>query len=443
MREDERAALAHRALEFASGADVEVMVLDEDEGLTRFTHNAIHQNVAHRSTSVRVRLVRDGRTGVVQTNDASDAALRDAVARADAMSAFAPRDTGDPGLAAAASAIAPPGAFVPATANATPADRARIVAEIVAASEREHLWAAGFVRTGRSGITIANSRGALLAYDATTCGLNVKANGPDASGYAERFGNDLAVLDGAAAGRIAAEKARAGAAPAGVEPGPWTVILEPAAFGELLSYLTEYFSAQAYDEGSSFLCDGLDRRYVCESVSLADDYAHPAHNGMPFDYQGAPTRRVPLFDRGVARDVVTDARYAKRLNRPNTGHGLPAPDAFGPQARYVTAAPGTRSLDDLIAETKRGLLVSRFWYIRPVDARKTIVTGMTRDGTFEIENGAVVRGVRNLRFNQSILEALDDAAFANEAIRTEGFNYAVVVPAVRLGTFRFTSVADF
>ncbi|MBD5657767.1 MAG: TldD/PmbA family protein [Candidatus Eremiobacteraeota bacterium] len=443
MRENERIALARRTLELAGDGLVEAIVVDEDDGLTRFTQNAIHQNVAHRATSLRLRIVRDGRSGVVETNDLGDDGLRAAAARAEEIVALAPRDPEFPGLATAVDVAIPTGAFVTATAEASPVDRARIAADAIAASERAGLWAAGYVRTGRSGVTIANSGGALLSYDGTTCGLNVKSNGADASGYAEYFSTDVATLDGAASGSRAAEKARSGANPVPVEPGLWTVILEPAAFGELLSNITEQFSAQSYDEGSSFLCDGLDRSYAGERVSIADDFAHPLLQGMPFDYQGEPTRRVELLAHGVARNVVTDARWAKRLDRPNTGHGGPAPDAVGPQVRHVVVAPGSRSLDELIAETERGLLVSRFWYIRPVDGRKTIVTGMTRDGTFLIEGGKITRGVRNLRFNQSILEALTDAEFGDTAERTEGYAYLAVVPAVKIRQFHFTSVTDF
>jgi PmbA protein len=443
MQAEARIALAERTLAFARGALTEAIVVDEDAGLTRFTHNAIHQNVAHRATSLRLRIVRAGRTGVVATNDLTDAGLRAAVARAEEIVALAPRDPDVTGLAPHARTTSPPGAFSEATARATPAERARIAAEAIAPAERAGFWAAGYVRTGRTGVTLANSQGARLSYDATSCGLNLKANGPDATGYAEQYGNDLAALDGGAAGIAATQKVLRGTAPRPVEPGPWDVILEPAAFGELLSYLTDHFSAQAYDEGSSFLCDGLGRSYAGEAVSIADDFAHPLLSGMPFDLQGAPKRRVSLLDRGVANNVVTDARYAKRLARPDTGHGGPAPDADGPQARDVVVAPGARALEDLIAQTERGLLVSRFWYIRPVDGRKTIVTGMTRDGTFSIEGGVVTGGVRNMRFNQSILAALAHAEFANGAVRTEGYNYACVVPAVKIPAFHFTSVTDF
>jgi len=443
VRESEREALARRVLGLAPDDACEAIVTSVTSGLTRFTHNAIHQNVASGDTTVRVRTIADGRTGVAQTNDLGNDALARTVARANEIAAYAPRDEDAPPLARVARVATPAGAFVCATAEATPHERAATAAAIVGESERAALWAAGYVTTARGGITIANGTGTVVSYDATSCGLNVKANGFDATGFAERYGNDVAVLDGPHAGAIAAAKARAGATPLAVDPGAWTVVLEPAAIGELLSYLTDHFSAQAYDEGSSFLSGALDRSYAGENVTVWDDHAHPLLAGMPFDFEGYPRARLPLLEAGVAKNVVTDARWAARLNRANTGHGLAAPNASGPQPAHVVVAGGSKSVEELIADTGRGLLVSRFWYIRPVDARKTIVTGMTRDGTFLIEKGRITAGVRNMRFNQSILAALGRCEFAAEAVRTGGYGYTMVVPAVKIENFRFDSRTDF
>ncbi|MBD5606027.1 MAG: TldD/PmbA family protein [Candidatus Eremiobacteraeota bacterium] len=438
-----REALAERVLSFAPDGETEVLVFDVDSGLTRFTQNAIHQNVAHVDTSVRVRTIVDGRTGVVMTNALDDASLRAAVANARAIGALAPRDDDAAGLVANAPVAAPDGAFDTATATASPAERARVVADIVRVVEGAGLWAAGYVTNERSGITIANSSGTRSSYDTTSCGLNVKANGDDSTGFAERNSIRFDDLDGTSAGTIATEKTLASKAPVAVEPGEWTVILEPPAFGELLSYLTGHFSAQSYDEGSSFLANGLDRAYAGDDVTLSDDYAHPLFAGQPFDYEGYPTRRLSLLERGVAHELVTDSAWAKRLHRSNTGHGLPAPSAYGPAVQHLVVAGGRQSAAELVRGTKRGLLVTRFWYIRPVDHIKTIVTGMTRDGTFLIENGEIAGGVRNMRFNQSILEALGAATFSSEIARTGGYSYAAIVPTVKIENFRFSSGTDF
>ena len=139
---------------------------------------------------------------------------------------------------------------------------------------------------------------------------------------------------------------------------------------------------------------------------------------MPFDWEGSPKTRVTLVDAGVARDIVTDRRWSEKLQRPNTGHGLSAPNAWGPMPGNLVVEPGTRSTDELIASTKRGLLITRLWYVRVVDQRKAILTGMTRDGTFLIEDGRITRGVHNLRFNQSIVEALTSCTLSRDQFRT-------------------------
>lgn len=443
MGSAEREAPAARVLELSTADETEAIVTSAASGLTRFTHNAIHQNVASSDTTVRVRAIVDRRTGVAVTNDTSESGLRAVTERAVAMARLAPRDDAFPGLARYAPNPAPAGCFHEATAVADAALRARIAEAIFRTGNEGALQAAGYVTTGRSGVSIANSAGTLASFDSTDAGINVKQIAADSSGYAERYSNDVADLDGTLAGSRAAEKARASGAPIAVVPGSWTVILEPAAFGELLSYLAPHFSAQAFDEGSSFLGDGLDRQYAGENVTIVDDFAHPLNPGQPFDYEGAPKHRVVLLENGVARGIVTDANWARKLGRENTGHALPEPNAWGPHPLNVVLSPGTASTDELIAQTKRGLLVSRFWYIRNVDHRKTIVTGMTRDGTFLIEDGKIVRGVRNLRFNQSILEALRNAEFSREAVRTGGYFYSLVAPAAKIEGFEFSSVTAF
>lgn len=438
-----REALAGKIIALSTADETEVIVSDEASGLTRFTRNSIHQNLAEQDTAVRIRAVVGSRCGVTQTNDLSDRALEKALARAIEMAHLAPEDPSAEHLAKNAAPPAPAGAYAQQTAAATPADRAGMVRAIFDRAERDGLWAAGYVTTGRGGVTVANSRGTLSSFDETTAKLNIKQNGPDSTGYAESVANDVAALDAANAASVAAEKAVGSRSPTSVDPGEWTVIIEPAAFGELIAYLSEHFSAQSLDEGSSFLSEGFDRKVAADGVTISDDVGHPLAPAMPFDFEGTPTQRVVLIERGVAKNVVTDSLYARKLGRPNTGHALPAPNAYGPQAMHLVIEPGSKSTAELIANTKRGLLISRFWYIRTVDQRKAIVTGMTRDGTFLIEDGRVTRGVHNLRFNQSILGALEHVEFSNEQARTEGFGFSIVTPTAKIERFHFSSTTAF
>jgi predicted Zn-dependent protease len=443
MRDAEREALAQRVIARSAADATEILVTSDANALTRFTQNAIHQNLDQRDDVVAIRAIVDGRQGVARTNLLDDATLDAALARAIALAKLAPRDPDGIALPGTATYTAHANGAVAATADAAPDLRARAAADVFAVAERDGLWAAGYVRTASIGTTIANSHGALASFERTEAAINVKMNAPDATGYAERYDADIAAIDARVVAERAARKAVASRAPHAVTPGPWTVVLEPAAFGELLSYLTPHFSAQAFEEGSSFLTGALDTQVVSPNVTIVDDAGDPRNVDAPFDFEGAPTLRTPLIEAGIARGIVTDARYAKRLTRPNTGHALPAPNAYGPQARHVVVANGTQSASDLLAGVERGLLITRFWYIRNVDQRRTIVTGMTRDGTFLIENGAIVHGVKNLRFNVSILDVLNRAHFAHDAVRTGGYSYSLVAPTARLDEFRFTSSTDF
>jgi PmbA protein len=442
MEAKERERVAKGVLERSKADETEVIVSSDDRALTRFTHNAIHQNLASTGAEARIRVVLGGRTGVASANAADAPSVSEALARALELAEFAPSDPLLPTLPAPGAYSEQPQACIEATADATPELQARIADEIFSAASGG-LWAAGYVATASSGITVANSQSLLASFDSTDAACNVKISATDSSGYAESFSHDVDEIDGAAVGMTAAEKARGSAHPHAVDPGAWTVILEPAAFGELLAYVTGHFSAQSYDEGSSFFSHQLGLQFAGSNVTIVDDFAHPLHRGMPFDYEGAPTKRVVLTDRGAAAGIVTDTRWAAKLGWENTGHALPGPNAWGPHPRNVVVEKGTKSRAELIAGTKRGLLISRFWYIRPVDQRKTIVTGMTRDGTFLIEDGELRGGVRNMRFNQSIVEALAHCEFSDAQARTGGYSYSVVVPAVKIEGFTFTSLTDF
>lgn len=443
MDSSQRERLARDVLERSAADQTEVLVSASDASLTRFTHEVSNQNVAARSVDLSVRAIVDGRTGVASTNTFDALSLERLVQRATEMARLAPQDPLQPPLPAGVPASPPPNAFSRETATAEPDRRAALCGSLFNAAERGDCWCAGFVSTSSFGVTVANSSGALSSFDGTDAGVNVKMVAATSSGWAESHTSDIAEIDAEAVAGRAVDKALEGASPQPVEPGSWTVILEPAALGEMLAYLIGHFSAQSYDEGSSFCSEGLDRTYFSENVTIRDDYAHPLAPGMPFDFEGFPTERLALVENGVVKNIVTDSYYAHKLGRRNTGHALPAPNAYGPQPMHVVVGPGAASFDELLAGVDRGLLVTRFWYIRTVDQKQAIVTGMTRDGTFLVEKGRITRGVRNMRFNQSILRALRACAFSSDQCRTASYGYRMVVPAARIDDFAFTSVTEF
>jgi len=445
MTAEERLALAERTLARSRADATDVTVISSHRALSRFTRETIHQNVDEADVTVAVRAIVDGRVGIASTNARDGDALAAVNDRARELATLAPRDTLVPLVAEPAVVGAVPGAYVAQTAHASAERRAQIAAAMFARAKDAQLWSSGYVTSEDSGITIATSAGARLAFDGTSAGANVKMSAADSTGWAESYAVDIDALDGDGVGARAARKALAANAPVPVDPGRWTVILEPAAVGELLAFFRPYFSAELFAEGASYISGKLGARVAGENVTIRDDYAHPLNPGMPFDFSGAPTARLALMERGVAREIVTDDVWSRRLDRPNTGHAVPRAGGWpvGPQPRYTVVEPGTRSVEELIAETPRGLLVTRLWYVRYVDQRRSIVTGMTRDGTFLIEDGAVRGGVRNMRFNVAIGELLEDCEFANDSTRTGGYAYSLVTPSVKFPHFRFASVSPY
>jgi PmbA protein len=443
MNADARRAIAARVLARSRADATEAIVTSEHRALTRFTHEFIHQNVDIENVSIRVRAIVDGRTGVASTNATDDAGIDAAVARAMEIAELAPRDLEPAHLAEYHAFTQPRGAYVAATAGATADQRAGVASAIFSQATANGCWCSGYVTTSADGVTIATSAGADASFDGTESGANVKMTAGNSTGFAERYATDSGELDGIALGARAAKKARSSADPIGVDPGEWTVILEPAAFGELAMFLASHLSAQSYHEGSSFLSERLGEHVMGPNVTIRDDYAHPFHPGAPFDWEGTPKEPVALIENGVARTVVTDTAWSRKLGLPNTGHGLPAPNASGPYPLNLVIDPGTSSLESLIAGTKRGLLITRLWYTRIVDQRKTILTGMTRDGTFLIEDGELTHGVRNLRFNQSLVDALQWCTFTDAQQRTGGYSYSLVTPAVKFDRFNFASTTDY
>lgn len=416
-------------------------MLGSESALTRYTHNYIHESMVERNWQLSVRAVIGKRTGVASTNRLDASGIADVVARAYEIASLAPEDADFPGLPDDASACDDtPVTYDEETATLPPQARADAVAEIVRVMRRHDVYAAGYVSSRNDTIALANSKGVRRSFRGSDSAINIKAIGETSSGYAEGYARRFADLDPAALAEVAARKCVDGANPDTLEPGKYTVILEPAAFREFLGYLSWIaFGAQPLEQGSSFMSGKLGEQVMGKNVTIRDDFTQPEGLGMPFDFEGAPRWPVTLIEGGVAKDVVYDSYYAAKMHHVNTGHALPAPNAYGPLPLNVVVDPGVNSTADLIASVERGVLISRTWYIRLVDQKQTIITGMTRDGLFAIQNGRITHGLKNMRFNESIVEALGRCELGSELARSESH----VLPAVRIEDFNFTSGTEF
>jgi PmbA protein len=310
---------------------------------------------------------------------------------------------------------------------------------VIAAADAAGVGAFGSFSTGLETVAVATSAGIRAAEARTAARLLTVSMGPDdGTGYAEAAAVDATAIDAAAVGREAAEKARRSARPIDLPPGDYSVVLEEYAVADLLDNLGFVgFSGLAVEEERSFFEPG--KRIGSELVTIVDDARDPA--GMPagFDYEGVPTRRVVMVEAGVCREIVHDAATAARAGVASTGHGLPAPNPWGPFPLHAAMAAGSTPRAELVRGLGRGLLVTRFHYTNVVHGKLAVITGMTRDGTFLVEDGEIVGPVRNLRFTQSYLDALASVeAVASGRRLLRGELGAVLVPAVRIGSWRFT-----
>jgi predicted Zn-dependent protease len=432
----------------ASRADqIEVQVFANHSALTRFANNYIHQNVEYTDVDVRVRAVIGQKIGIASTNEISDEALQRVAAKAHQL-ALHQRENEDFRSLPRPEPIQPADAFVEATARAGPEERASVVGQICEASSRASLIAAGAFRTSVQEISLSNSFGVFTYHPETQADINAVVMSETSSGYAARVSKSVADIDGDAVAAEAVDRALRGVNPQTVEPGTYEVILEPYAVVDLLdffSYLS--FGALPFTEKRSFMAGRLGERVMGEDISIWDDGLSPAGIPMPFDYEGTPKQRVSLIENGVARGVVWDSYYAGKQGGDtySTGHALPAGVTVGPIPLNLFMAPGDATRADMIANTKRGIWVSRFWYTRTVHPLNVVVTGMTRDGTFLIEDGKVVGPVRNLRFTQGYVDALNHADLVGRAttlVLGDLGGGVRSVPALKLAQWEFTGVSE-
>jgi predicted Zn-dependent protease len=434
-------AVLDQALAASKADETEAVAFGSESALSRYTHNYIHENMVEKNWQLSVRAVIGKRIGVASTNRLDAAGIADVVARAADIARLSPDDPDFPGLPDDNSPTDDiPDTCDEATASLAPEARADAVKQIVHVMVRDHLYAAGYVSSRVDTIALANSKGVRRYFRGSDSAINIKAIGDTSSGYAEGYARRFADLDPTALAERAARKAVEGASPRALEPGKYTVILEPPAFREFLGYLSWMaFGAQPFEQGSSFMSGKIGERVMGPNVTIRDDFTQTEHLGLPFDFEGAPRWPVTLVEQGIARDVVYDSYYAAKLHHDNTGHALPAPNPDGPMPLNIVVDPGVRSLDEMIAGVERGVLVTRTWYIRLVDQKQTVITGMTRDGLFLIENGAIECGLKNMRFNESIVGALGRCELSSDLLRSESH----VLPAARIDDFHFTSGTEF
>ncbi len=437
--------IADRVLGFSGADQTEVMIVGVDEHLTRFAANRIHQNVSETDVTVRVRAVFGQRVGVASGNDMSDGALRQVVAAAETVARFQ-QDNPDFYSLPEAQPVQEIAAYVAATAVCSPEQRAQGVATICTLSRDNGLQAAGAFSTEVQEMLVVNSLGVAAYHYGTVANLVTVIMSDDSSGYGAATAADVSTLDPEAVGRVAVDKALQSRHPTGIESGAYTVILEEAAVADMLSSLGfTGFGALALQEGRSFMNGRLGEPVTGENITIWDDGLDPRGLVLPFDFEGVPKQRVALIEKGVAQGVVYDSFTAGRESgKISTGHSLPAPNTMGPIPLNLFMTPGAATKVEMLASIERGIWVTRFHYTNIVHPVKTVLTGMTRDGTFLIENGQIARPLKNFRFTQSILETFGRVEMlSSECKLVKGFRGGMYVPAAKIHEFQFTGTTEF
>jgi len=438
--------VAEAALAGGGAGDAEALVYRQAGGLTRFASSRIHQSAWREDLWVRVRVVVEGnRVGTATVHATDPAAVRATARRAAEVARTMPPDPGYPGMPGPVAAYPRAGRHDQATAVADPATRAGLVAGVLGRLPAG-VAAAGACETRELEIALANTRGVRASGATTAASFSILADAGSGTGWAEGTEPALADLDVAALGERAARKAIDSREPRELAPGTYPVVLEPNAASVLVQWLGWLgFGAKAYDEGRSFLVGRLGQRVCSPLVTIVDDATAADTIGVGFDFEGVPKRRVTLIDEGVAASLVYDFRAAAGHGVEPTGHGLPAPSAEGALPMHLAMLPGRTPQEELVAGMERGLLVTRFHYTNLVNLMDTTITGMTRDGTFWVEDGRVVGAVRNLRFTQSILDALASvrAVGAETEMAAEDGYGAARAPVLAIDRFAFSSATTF
>jgi predicted Zn-dependent protease len=441
LSREQAKALADRVLALSAADQTRVNIVSGWSGNTRFADGSISTSGGVNNTSLTVTVTVGRRQASASTNVLEEASLKRTVDLAAQLARLAPEDPElMPELGPQSySAV---NAYVGLTADLDAEARAAAVSRAVRAATEAgkpagEMFTAGFLEANAQAIAVATSRG-LFAYHRTTdASFSVTARTPDAtgSGWASGGAHDWAAVDAARIGRIAAQKAVASRNPQAIEPGMYTAVLEPQAVTDLIPLLVGALNARNADEGRSpFSKSGggtrIGEKVADERVTLYSDPADPALQGQPFDQQGLPVKRVVWIEKGILKNLVYSRFWAQKQGKEPTGGAF-----FG----GLALTGGTKSTEELIAGCARGILVTHFFYIRALDPRTVLQTGLTRDGAFLIEQGKITRALKNFRWNESpllMLSRLEDIG------RPESTAAGRLMPALRVRGFNFTSLSD-
>lgn len=439
--------IIEKVVHFSKANETECLIQSSQNALTRFANNIIHQNVSETENVMSIRVVVDNKMGRFTTNRLDGESLKNAVDNALNIAYLMQPEIDLLPMLNPQSYQKISHHFIE-TANCDALTRAKSVKSMINEVKQNNLSAAGIFETGESTLALGNSEGHFCYYTGTDASISITATGEDSSGYIFKTTPKLSELDPLKAVQYVLRNTIKSVNPIEIQPGEYTVILEPQAVANLIPFLlfdyvtgVSSFSGLGVEEKRSFLTGKIGTKIFGDNITMVDDVFHPLQKGAAFDYEGVPKKRVVLIENGVAKNLVYDRAVAKRHGKEPTGHGLPLPNTHGSFPSNIVMEGGSSTLRGMIQSTKKGILITRFWYIRLVDSQRIVLTGTTRDGTFLIENGEITHGVKNLRFNQCLIEMLNNVVemTSPERASDDESETVYVVPAMKVDRFRFTS----
>ena len=436
----ESKAIIDRTLKMSKAEGMDIQIGGGYTANVRFADNQMSTAGSTTDFQIGVQSWFGKKHAVVVTNETTDAALRAAVEKSEALAKLAPDDP-------EAMPLMEPQTYKPVNASFDtvaalgPGDRANAALTALGPARKAgDIKVAGYLVTNASSTAIANSKGMFAYHRSTNANYTITARTTDGtgSGWAGGEHPDWRQIDIAGISKRALDKARLSRNPVAIEPGRYTVIFEPQAVGDLVQLVAFYADARQTDEGRSpFVKQGggnkIGEKIMDERISIYADPADPMVLGQPFDGDGLPLAKQTFIDKGKLTELYYSRFWAQKNNRAPTG----APTSF-------LMSGGTSSVEDMIKSTARGVLVTRLWYLREVDPRTILYTGLTRDGTFLIENGKISKAIKNFRFNDSPLFMLNNVEAIGRPIRLAGTEAggAVIVPPIKVRDFNFTSLSD-
>jgi predicted Zn-dependent protease len=440
LGQDKALEILRKAIEHSDAGMTQATLGIGQSSLTRFANSIIHQNVSETNAGLAVKAVIGTRIGYASTNRLDDDSIKVVVEKA---VSFARHSQENPDFVSlpVPKPIERVETYDERTAAYSPEDRAKAVAGMIAEAGKIGASAAGSLSSGCDEFAVASSLG-VGAYNATTmASLTTVMTSDSGFGYADRISERIGDFDPIDAAVEAATRSVKSRNPEGIEPGEYDVVLLPYAVAEFLEFLAYLgLGALAVQEGRSFMAGKLGQKITGENITIWDDGLDPRGLPRPFDPEGVPKQRVDLIINGVANAVVYDSYTANKEGKDSTGHAVSPLGISGPFATNMFMKPGDSSVEEMIASTERGILVTRFHYTNAIHPILTTITGMTRDGTFLIENGRITKPLKNLRFTDNILERLSHVELISKETKRQSW---CVVPAIKARRFRFTGATEF